>query len=655
MIKNKGKVLWRSILFTLVLGILIFTSAKVLENIETPSWTEMENIHRFPNAYDVCTLGPSTAEVNISNQELYGTYGIAGISLGGVLQPMYISRYVLEEILNYQSPEVIFYDVSPMFYSEDTIADWTHSSKNYVLDDFLGGIKTPDIRWNALKEAYRYNKDIKPWDYLRFPYTNKNWKKIVRGDWEKSNIQGNITGDNPQFGYMDISAGTNISRYDRKINANAEKYLCEMQKICNDHNVELILLCEKVFSEAEHDAVAELAEKYGIKFIDINENIEEIGFSYREDLKDCAHFNISGAVKWSDFLGAYLSANYEITDKRTDLAYQRYEEQKDWFEKQKMSFSMSFSAPVFYEYLAALANLDKSENIVFISVYDDASSALTSKDCEGLKALGLETDMTGQYRGSYTAVIYDSEVREAFALADSVELTGTIGNLYYRVVSGGLTSGGNACIELNGVDYMQKGRGFNFVVYNLETEEVRDSVYFDTYADPNPHQVTIKEELQNRKAEFPEGTFRRYLAELAKLDTNKHGIFVSVYDEAVTKLEDMDIALLKSLGLETDLREQYRCSYAAVICDSDVKERFSLDHTVTIEGNIENLSYKVTSGGLTSGGNASIQLNGVEYIQNGRGFNFVVYDLKTGEVEESVYFDTYANVNPYMESRSMTE
>ena len=54
----------------------------------------------------------------------------------------------------------------------------------------------------------------------------------------------------------------------------------------------------------------------------------------------------------------------------------------------------------------------------------------------------------------------------------------------------------------------------------------------------------------------------------------------------------------------------------------------------------------MTSGGLSSGGNASICLNGEEYIRKGRGFNFVIYDLQSGEVTDSVYFDTYAEKNP---------
>lgn len=649
---GSGKALAKALLFMFILGILILASAKILEDAGNESWEAMANIHVYPNSYDVCFLGPSTARVNVSNQELYEKYGIAGISLAEDLQPIYAARYTLEEMLNYQSPQVVFYDVSPMFYSEKVITDWTQERQNYLVDSFLGGIKTPSVRWSAFGKIRCYNKDVKIWDYLRFPYIHENWINIVVGK-GKNSIPGNATGNQvlldqiENVGDMD---GWTEYQYVRKINANAEKYLREMVEICRERNTELILLCEKVFVEEEHNVIAELAEKYGIKFIDINEHIEEIGFSYQEDLQDRSHFNLSGAVKWTDYIGKYIFENYEIPDKRNDPSYRRFEEGSALFAMRKESFSNS----VFGEYLETLVDLDKKENVIFVSVYDDAARSLTAKDCELLRELGLETDLSGQHHSSYAAVIHDSGIREAFSPEDTVEIQGNIDDLYYRVMSGGLLSGNRARIELNGVNYMQMGRGFNFVICNLETGEITDSVFFDTYASTNAHLMRKTEEFQKRKAEFPAGTFRNYLAKLAERDTGGYVAFVSVYDEAVTSLEEIDVALMRAIGLETDLRGQYRCSYAAVLCDSEVQERFAFENTVTIEGNIGSLSYKVMSGGLSSGGNAGIELNGTEYIQKGRGFNFVIYNLETEQVEESVYFDTYANVNPLMETTMRT-
>lgn len=48
----------------------------------------------------------------------------------------------------------------------------------------------------------------------------------------------------------------------------------------------------------------------------------------------------------------------------------------------------------------------------------------------------------------------------------------------------------------------------------------------------------------------------------------------------------------------------------------------------------------------------SITINGKEYTRNNRGFNIAVIDFKSGEVEETISYDTY---NDIQESRRLEE
>lgn len=641
----------RAFLFILILLALILGADKLLYDAGQRSWKEMDDIHKYPDSYDVCFLGPSTAMTNISHQELYEEYGIAGISLAEPLQPLYMGKHALEELLLYQSPKVVFLDTSPIFYSERVVSEWTRERENYILEEFLDGIKTPSVRWRILFDAWSYNKAFGIWDYLSLAYTHENWKNIAGVGAAKNDETGRINGNLVLMGRADGYADADLVGVEdyvekvRTVNKKAQGQIAEMAEMCRASGTELVLVTEKIFlPKEEHDAVALIAENCGIDYLDINENIEEAGFSYGEDLADSIHFNLSGAIKWSHFIGDYLCENYEIADRRKDPAYKRYEDNSTMYHAQKDSLN----GQDFRGYLAQLAELDQKENIIFVSVYDDMANSLMEEDMNALRALGLETDLMGKSRASYAAVIHDGAVQEEFAPENEVTIIGNIGGLYYKVSSGGLLSGKRACIELNDVDYMQKGRGFNFVVYNLESGEIADSVYFDTYAYGNPRQGwEIREDFRGCRASFPDGTFHGYLVGLASLDRNQNAVFLSIYDEATTSLSDQDMMLLGDLGLETDLRGQNRCSYAAVIGGDGVQERFALDDTVEISGNMGDLSYRVTSGGLSSGGNASIKLNGEEHIRKGRGFNFVIYDLQTGEVTDSVYFDTYADANPF--------
>ena len=59
----------RSFLFILILLVLLLGAEKLLYDAGERSWKEMEDIHTYPNSYDICFLGPSTAMTNISHQE----------------------------------------------------------------------------------------------------------------------------------------------------------------------------------------------------------------------------------------------------------------------------------------------------------------------------------------------------------------------------------------------------------------------------------------------------------------------------------------------------------------------------------------------------------------------------------------------------------
>ena len=58
------------------------------------------------------------------------------------------------------------------------------------------------------------------------------------------------------------------------------------------------------------------------------------------------------------------------------------------------------------------------------------------------------------------------------------------------------------------------------------------------------------------------------------------------------------------------------------------------------------VEFEISSGGALSDVGSSIKINGIEYGQNGRGINIVVYNKRMNEVMSSVYFDTCINSNP---------
>lgn len=126
---------------------------------------------------------------------------------------------------------------------------------------------------------------------------------------------------------------------------------------------------------------------------------------------------------------------------------------------------------------------------------------------------------------------------------------------------------------------------------------------------------------------------------------DRYIIFISVKNEATNNLSDETIEIFRKLGLQANLKEQYKCSYLAVIDNTVLVEKmgyalYSEAATISRE-----CWYTISSGGAEKGNISSINVNDKEYAKNSRGFNIVVYEKATGTILDSVCFDTYAEDN----------
>jgi hypothetical protein len=121
---------------------------------------------------------------------------------------------------------------------------------------------------------------------------------------------------------------------------------------------------------------------------------------------------------------------------------------------------------------------------IFLTVKDEASNDMNENIHRHLMGLGLKEDIIGKFRYSYLASINKDTIYEQLAEDDSVALnySGILPNgEKYELFSSGYFSGNRCSIVIEGTEYAVNLRGLNFVIYDNETEEVIDSVAFDTH------------------------------------------------------------------------------------------------------------------------------------------------------------------------------
>lgn len=127
----------------------------------------------------------------------------------------------------------------------------------------------------------------------------------------------------------------------------------------------------------------------------------------------------------------------------------------------------------------------------------------------------------------------------------------------------------------------------------------------------------------------------------AAKEMNGTALLISVKDEASNGLTEDMIQALQGLGLQFDIKDQYRGSYLAVVNNGEVQCEETSTDMITYNGKIGEIEISLTSAGYESGNIASVEINGEEYAVNARGINLVLLDVKTGVVLDSVAFDTF--------------
>lgn len=129
-------------------------------------------------------------------------------------------------------------------------------------------------------------------------------------------------------------------------------------------------------------------------------------------------------------------------------------------------------------------------------------------------------------------------------------------------------------------------------------------------------------------------------------------IIISVKDEATKALDENTLLYLNSFGLEADLKDKYRWSYLAILnkgrklfepIEMVAKKqlKYNLNKGDRIGQFKLDFDLEIISGGNKFGNISSIKIDGKEYSKNITGFNIVIYNTKTNQVEDSVNFNTH--------------
>lgn len=277
--------------------------------------------------HDVLFLGDCEVYENYSPIVLWEKYGITSYIRGSAQQLIWQSYYLLEEMLEKETPAAVVFNVRAMCYD----VPQSEAYNRLTLD----GMKWSGSKVGAVKasmmDSERFIDYVFP--LLRF---HSRWSELNGEDirYLFSREQVGISG------YMlraDVkpAAGFPVKRQlaSYRFGNIVWEYLDKMTELCKEKGVELILVkspIEYPYWYEEYDAqVSEYAEENGLKYYNFQNNVGEIGLDMTQDTYDAGlHLNVYGAEKLSSYFGEILSSELTLPDHSGDAELQQLWEDK---------------------------------------------------------------------------------------------------------------------------------------------------------------------------------------------------------------------------------------------------------------------------------------------------------------------------------------
>lgn len=280
-----------------VMSALARTNTDLVQN-RNKSMVELEN--EPADTIDVLVIGDSESYTTVSPMEIWDKEGIPSYVGGQTGQKIQESYYMLKKALKTQKPKVVAIETNMIFRPQSAVR----------------GIK------ETLVQTMLY--------YFPVFRLHNSWKAWVTGEDKRSQTfyKGFVLRDVVEAytggSYMKKTAKTErMSRITRFM-------MDQIVSLCRKNNIQLFLYSTpspKNYSFRKHNTMEAYARENGLKYLDLNLKIKELGINWSEDSLDKGdHLNILGAVKVSDYLGRYLKKEYHLKSRKSESTYRSWNE-----------------------------------------------------------------------------------------------------------------------------------------------------------------------------------------------------------------------------------------------------------------------------------------------------------------------------------------
>lgn len=438
---NRKGLIIRGITILVVTCLMLGLTAYMLRRNE--GYEKNGEFYSSDEEYDVLFFGSSHVTMGVLPMELWRNYGITSYNLANQGQTIPADYWLLRAALEKKSPSLVVMDVYTLYDEQKySVMEYVHSSfdpmpmsatKVHAIRDLLPEENQMDFlmpfsvyhnRWESVNEDY-FEREL----------------STQKGAYENNENGTPLVEPVPEID-MSAVADTEVTE-----TTNME-YMRKAIELCQEKGIPILLVAapfnDETYLAEWTNGAKKLSEEYNVPFVN---GAAQGMLNTMCDLYDRGHMNSSGARKWTNYLGEYITSNYNISDKRNDAAYQSWNEDYQ----------------AYREYKVQELNSVEELNALLMVLYDKEWSACISVEA-GCEKLGDEwfaalVGNAGSYAGEGEANVPEDSTQNYFCIIDNkagqvtehigsgeaAEFTTSFGTLGYS-----LDGDGRTVLTLNG-------------------------------------------------------------------------------------------------------------------------------------------------------------------------------------------------------------
>lgn len=303
------RILCEIIAFVLFVALLI-TSVCFFTKAYTPereSYGATWNLfrHEKENSLNVMFFGSSMVYCDIVPARIYENTGLTSYALTGPEMTIPQTYFYIKEALNTQSPQVVFVELSPMYFPDHSEGHANETvglmpySKNRI--DAIFETTDADSRFSLLFPLNKYHD---------------RWQTVNLGKQRADDRLDDYAGYTPLIGVLEtltekrewVFDNTNV-KFDKNV-----EYLGKISQLCKENNIELVYFMAPALSNYSQENMEKIRGAVGDEtFLDFNqpELYDSLSLDMQTDFYDPLHLNLPGALKFSDHLSDYIVKNFD--------------------------------------------------------------------------------------------------------------------------------------------------------------------------------------------------------------------------------------------------------------------------------------------------------------------------------------------------------